>query len=524
MSVRLRFALLFGLLLLGFIAALLGAQWLEARENQRDALALWHQREQQLDHWLRVTGASLRDYTNETALAATAPDGADTTGTATPVADLIWIVRPDDATANPSQIPIPTDDLAHWKHAAPPEHFFSTAAAGQLFEICTQPLRVTPTAAPTGWMFGARRWDEGYLQLLANLTEGLVTLVAPAPDAVPTVGVAVHLRALRDWQGRPVRWLQVTYPAPATVRWFEIHAPETALFFSFGLLLVIAFALSLRHWVLQPLQQINASLARGDVGPITQLCQQGDELGTIARLIDVSFAQRNALRTEIAERRRAEAALAASENSLRETLAERTQLGRNLHDGVIQSLYATGMGLAGVRALLKPDQTEAATRLAQSRAALNATIHDVRNFITGLEPETLQQQSFTHAVSSLLEFMRTIRPARLTCAIDETVAARLTLPQRANLLHITREAVSNALRHGQADTLQVTLAGTPTGGASFEITDDGRGFPAGRTHSNGLGLGNFAGRARDIGATYTMDSKPGQGAKISFVFDAANPT
>lgn len=519
MSVRLRFALLFGLLLLGFIAALAGLQWLEARGIQRDALLLWHQREQQLDHWLRVTSASLVDYTSENALAAPSPEPAVPADATHRVADFTWLVRPGDLAA-PAPISLSTDDLARWSRHAPPEHFFGADAAGDLLEIAAQPLHATAadSATPPGWALAARRWDADYLQMLSGLTEGRATLELPARAIAPAAGVTVHLRALRDWQGRPVRWLRVAYPAPAPARWFEIHAPETALFFSFGLLLVAALALSLRHWVLQPLQQINASLAAGHTQPITRLCAQQDELGNIARLIDLSFAQRNALRTEIAERQRAQVALAASETSLRETLAARTQLGRNLHDGVIQSLYATGMGLSGIRPLLKPDQTDAAARLEQSRAALNETIRDVRNFITGLEPEALRQQSFTQAVAALLEFMRTIRPARLTCAIDETAAAHLTLPQRAHLLHITREAVSNALRHGQADTVHVSLVVTPDGGARFEITDDGRGFPAGRSHSNGLGLGNFAGRAREIGAAYTMESQPGHGAKLSFVF------
>ena len=152
MSVRLRFALLFGLLLLGFIAALIGSQWLEARESQRDALALWHQREQQLDHWLRATGASLRDYTDETALAAATPDTA-ASGKGTPVADFTWIVRPDDDPANPPSTPVPADELARWKHTAPPLHFFRADPEGDLFEICTQPLRATPTATPAGWVF-----------------------------------------------------------------------------------------------------------------------------------------------------------------------------------------------------------------------------------------------------------------------------------------------------------------------------------------------------------------------------------
>ncbi len=514
MSVRRRFALLFGLLLLGFTAALAGLQWLEARERQRNALALWQQREQLLDHWLSATVASLRDYAAETARDPASVANPALAGHRDPVADALWLVPADDSSPSATPPPVSPDETAQWTRRPPPERFFSVGPGGRVLEICVQPLRASPAASPTGWLLAARHWDGDHLKLLSGLTEGQASLAAHAAP----VGGAIHVRALRDWRGRPVRWLQVAYATPAVAPWFEIRAPQTGLFFAFGLLLVAAFALSLHQWVLRPMQQIGASLAQGDAGPIRQLRTKPDELGDIARLLDLSLAQRHALRTEIAERQRAQTALVASEASLRHTLAERTQLGRNLHDGVIQSLYATGMGLAGIRALLKPEQDEASARLEQSRAALNQTITDVRNFINGLEPESLRQQAFTEAVTTLLKFMQTIRPARLTCAIDEAVVPRLTLAQRANLLHITREAVSNALRHGQADTVHVSLTGTPAGGALFTINDDGRGFST-RSNSSGLGLGNFAGRAGEIGATYTVDSQPGHGTRLSFSFN-----
>ncbi|MBP6507314.1 MAG: hypothetical protein KA257_07090 [Opitutaceae bacterium] len=414
--------------------------------------------------------------------------------------------------------PLPAKQIAQWTVQAPPDSFFSNSTDG-LLEICVRPIPLETETPQQNWLMTAQLWDAAHLAVLSNLTDGRATLEAdPAKTAVTSTAV-IHSRPLKDWQGQPVCWLQIAYPSPAAGSLLLNQTPQTRLFFAFGLLLVVAFGLSLHRWVLRPLSQISASLASGEAAPIAKLHTTNDELGSVARLVVTSFAQRDSLQSEIAERRKAEAALIDSETNLRRTLDERTQLGRDLHDGVIQSLYATGMGLSGIRALLKPDQTEAAARLEQSREALNQTIHDVRNFITGLEPEALREQTFSQAVSALLEFMQNIRPAEMICAIDEIAAARLTLFQRANILHITREAVSNALRHGAAQKVHVTLHTTPAGGAVLSIDDDGHGFSKiADQGNNGHGLENFAGRANEISADFTMHSAPGRGTRLTFTF------
>jgi signal transduction histidine kinase len=213
--------------------------------------------------------------------------------------------------------------------------------------------------------------------------------------------------------------------------------------------------------------------------------------------------------------------LRKNEAALRHTLEERARLGWNLHDGVIQSLYAAGMGLSGVHALLKPEQDVAASRLEQVRGILNETIHDVRNFITGLEPEALKQQSFGQAVSGLLATMKSIRPVRTVVEIDEPLAARLSLPERVHVLQIIREAVSNALRHGEPSQVTVTLRGENEK-AECSVIDDGRGFdPGARTERSGLA--NLAERARELGAELLLDSAPGKGTRVKVVFPSSKP-
>jgi signal transduction histidine kinase len=227
----------------------------------------------------------------------------------------------------------------------------------------------------------------------------------------------------------------------------------------------------------------------------------------MARLVEFSFEQT--------------AALKRNEETLRRTMEERARLGWDLHDGVIQSLYAAGMGLSGVRALLSPEQNAAAGHLEQVRGILNETIHDLRNFITGLEPEALKHQSFGQAVAGLLATMQAIRPVRTTLEIDEALAARLSLQQRVDVLQILREAVSNALRHGNAAQVNVTLREDGQK-AGFEVVDNGRGFEPG-VPSQGNGLANIAERARELGAELIVESSPGKGTRIKLIFPSLTP-
>jgi signal transduction histidine kinase len=431
MRIKLRFALLIGSLLVGLVCALLTQQWLEHRELTRQSRHLHQQQSRQLDRWLTTTADSLDRYTAECAagFARGAPewtlaDPADSGVTA------IWITREDGsllrtiAAPGLAAPPLPANEISLWIQTPPPERFFAEVN-GRLLELRVHPLPADTNWSVAGWAVAARPWDDGHLSLLALLTEGKVGLRDPASAAPAPAGSQV--RTLSDWRGAALRTLVVEYPDTGDTGLWRMASPHLPLFLGFGLLLITALGLSLQQWVLRPLARINTSLAHGSPQPIMDLRSNQDELGRIARLVEETHARQEELRREIEKRQRTEHALLASEDQLRRALEERIRLGRDLHDGVIQSLYATGMGLAGVRALLAAGQTEAALRLEQIRDSLNATIHDVRNFITGLEPEILRQQTFAQAIEDLLQQMSGLGPARGTCTIDGTLAERLTL-------------------------------------------------------------------------------------------------
>ncbi len=178
---------------------------------------------------------------------------------------------------------------------------------------------------------------------------------------------------------------------------------------------------------------------------------------------------------DVTERKRAEEALQESERRLRRSLAEREQLGRDLHDGIIQSIYAIGLGLQECRNLIKQDPALAEARLTRAIADSNAVIRDVRNFIVGMEPEALKGSEFQTALQSLVSTLSTGESARFLFDIEPQAAELLNARQAAHLLQIAREAMSNSLRHAQAKTTSVSLK-SQNGCLRLEVSDDGVGF------------------------------------------------
>lgn len=537
LTLRLRFALLLGLLLVGFMAALLVLHGID-RQIAAESLAGEHRsRELLLNHWLDVTGRALpqivSDYADELSLAPDRPALEETLRKKIQ-ADLertgvqgLWLLDASGGTiaqiardppARP--LPIAEPDFAALVTQTPSPRFFAETA-DTLLEVCVRRLPAPAHDAnnhPAPWLLATRIWDKSQLDLLSELTGSAVSLVAPsATTPPPAANEIVLLRPLPDWQGHPLRLLRVDYHGPELDRLRQTNRTQVAVFVVFGLLVLVAMWRALQHWVLRPLGLISTSLRQQDVTAIDPLRTDPGELGTVAQLVASSFDQREALQREISERAQAQAALQKSETALRRAIDERTRLGRDLHDGVIQSLYAAGMGLSGVRAQLQPDQGDAAAQLEQTRVTLNESIHDLRNFINGLEPESLKTQNFTQAVTALLEIVKGLRPLQTAIAIDESLALRLTLAQRVHALQIAREAVSNALRHGEAS--RVTIALRPTGeNVEFEVTDNGRGFDPAATDSTGHGLENFIGRAHELGAQLSVASMPGQGTRVRLIF------
>ena len=237
------------------------------------------------------------------------------------------------------------------------------------------------------------------------------------------------------------------------------------------------------------------------------------EVGTLAKLAESSVAQGDELSRERDVRRLAEEDARLKQQLLTQSLDEKIRLGHDLHDGIIQSLYAAGLTLESVRALVKSNPEEADRRLEATRKSLNDAIRDVRAYIVGLAPENLRRAGFAHAVSAALTELRAGREAQFDIQIDDEAAALLTPEQSVEALQIAREAVSNALRHGRATMITLRMHKGDRE-VSLLVQDNGDGFDAEHKRSSGHGLGNMRARATRIGASLRVTSAPGEGARI----------
>ena len=190
-------------------------------------------------------------------------------------------------------------------------------------------------------------------------------------------------------------------------------------------------------------------------------------------------------------------------------LDERERIGRELHDGVIQSLFSVGMGLQATAVRSRDPEIE--TRLEAAVSEIDRAIRDLRNYIFGLRPGILADRQLEQALEDLAREFGEKTGVTTVTDIDGTIAAELA-PRAADLVQLTREALSNVGKHAEATTCRVSLHRDGEE-AILEIDDDGRGFDP-TAPQIGLGLRNLKDRGIAIGGRVTVETKAGEGTTV----------
>ncbi len=205
-----------------------------------------------------------------------------------------------------------------------------------------------------------------------------------------------------------------------------------------------------------------------------------------------SFAEQASLALEYAR--------AISELSRLGMIEDRERIARDLHDGVIQSLFAVGIGLQGTAAVVGDPRL--ADRIQQFVSEIDRVIGDVRSYIFGLRPSVLSAGNLTNTLEQIAH--ETEERTGVTVVVDVDVSLEPALANgSAHIVHIVREALSNVGRHAAATTCRVSVRRDGSS-AVLEIDDDGRGFDR-DSRSTGLGMGNLAERAAAIGGTLEVE-------------------
>jgi signal transduction histidine kinase len=196
-------------------------------------------------------------------------------------------------------------------------------------------------------------------------------------------------------------------------------------------------------------------------------------------------------------------------------MEERERIAKELHDGIIQSLFAVGMNLQS--AALMSGSSETAARVENAVGELDGVIRDLRNYIFGLRPGILADRQLNQALEAVAEDAASAGSIPIAVEVDAVVSAALS-PRSHEIVQLTREALSNVARHSRAKHAAVRLTRSATN-AVLRIEDDGVGFDA-RKPSAGNGMRNMRERAAAIGGTLRVTSANGKGTRLLFTFPA----
>lgn len=180
-------------------------------------------------------------------------------------------------------------------------------------------------------------------------------------------------------------------------------------------------------------------------------------------------------------------------------ISDRDRIARDLHDLVIQRLFATGLQLQAV--IATPDRADMIARIGQTVEDLDLTIKDIRGTIFDLENRDstslrAEVRDLVKEYVSILGFTPTVRT---TGPLDSAVPATL----RADVLAVLREAVSNLARHSGAKHADVEVQ-VSASGIRVSVLDDGGGLPGDRRES---GLRNARRRAHSHGGTFELTGR-----------------
>ena len=196
---------------------------------------------------------------------------------------------------------------------------------------------------------------------------------------------------------------------------------------------------------------------------------------------------------------------------------ERERIGKDLHDGVIQAIYAVGLSLDDVPDMMDDEADEARRRVERAIDGLDQTIRDIRNFIFGLRPALVDGVDVVEGLAALADEFRVNTMIDVELRAGPTATTPVIGPDRTvELLAIAREALSNIARHARASRAAISVEPDPEiAGLEVVIADNGSGFDPGAPRAIGhQGLRNIRTRAISIGATLLIDSHPGSGTRI----------
>ena len=362
-------------------------------------------------------------------------------------------------------------------------------------------------------LYDAARRQQRWIQASAEVTTRLLSGSAPGEvlagitrQALELSGADLAVLALPDEEGRR---LTVTYAAgdgAEVTRGLVLPAGQSLS----GLVLATGEPVTSDDFAADERASQAARGAMSHIGPavIFPLGAPGNVHGvlTVGRRhgaapfpptqagVAASFAAQAGVALELAASR-----AEAERLSLYE---DRDRIARDLHDLVIQRLYATGMSLEGTMPMIT--RPEVASRITNAVDAMDETIKDIRATIFALQArDTAGGPDLRGDIVALVEEMADMLGFAPSLRLGAGLGARVSPEVAEQALAALREALSNAARHASASQVNVTVDVDSDGVLAVQVADNGTGIPAEGRRS---GLRNLAMRAEKLGGELRLDS------------------
>ena len=192
---------------------------------------------------------------------------------------------------------------------------------------------------------------------------------------------------------------------------------------------------------------------------------------------------------------------------------ERNRLARELHDAVTQKLFGLVLAAESGAALLARDADGAGEQLQKVRELAREAMEELRSVIVHLRPHAIEAEGLAVALAKHVDVLRRAHRREIALQVSGDLPASKHVEGEA--FRIAQEALHNALRHSDAEHIEVALRCEP-GGLTLTVSDDGSGFDADapEVRSRRLGLTTMAERARAAGGALAIESGPGAGTTI----------
>jgi signal transduction histidine kinase len=189
-------------------------------------------------------------------------------------------------------------------------------------------------------------------------------------------------------------------------------------------------------------------------------------------------------------------------------------MARELHDAVSQKLFGLVLSAEAAGTLLARDPAAAAEEVSRLSELAQEALGELRGLIFELRPSSLEEEGLSATLRKEVDMLERVHGRTIELRIAG--AAHCAPESEGEVLRVAQEALTNALRHAEAERIELRMEARD-GRLIVTVADDGVGFDTGdrALRSRRLGLTSMEERAKGLGGTLVVSSRPGEGTTVT---------